>query len=230
MGSVHPDRIRYDRLIDPLIADFRPVKPLWPVKIRLALWLVLELAIVILAVAAGPRTNLARKLQNWEFLAGAIGLVAVGIMAAASAFRSAIPGEEEMRPGKLMLLLALAGAAFALMLHEPAQTAVSIHQFVVTGTRCTICVILFATLPWLALFWASRRAMPLMGATEGGSIGTAAFVFAFAASRMGCPIDEFAHVLVWHALPAAIGVALSVVAGAIWLQGLKHVPTAKADG
>ncbi len=226
MGSVHSDRIRYDRLIDPLIADFRPVKPLWPVKIRLALWLVLELAIVILAVAAGPRTNLAWKLQNWEFLAGVTGLVGVGIMAAASAFRSAIPGEEEMRPGKLMLLMAVGGAAFALMLHEPAHTAVSIRQFVVTGTRCALCVTLFAALPWLALFWASRRAMPLMGATEGGLIGTAAFAFAFAASRMGCPIDEFAHVLVWHALPAAVGAAVSVVAGAIWLQGLKHRPTA----
>jgi len=226
MESAHSDRTRYDRLIDPLIADFRPVRPLWPVKIRLGLWLVLELAIVIWAVAAGTRTNLAWKLQNWEFLAGVIGLVAAGIMAAASAFRSAIPGEEEMRPGKLMLLLALAGAGFALMLHEPAHTTVSIHQFVVTGMRCTICVALFAALPWVALFWASRRAMPLMGATEGGLIGTAAFAFAFAASRMGCPIDEFAHVLVWHALPAAIGAALSIGAGAIWLQGLKQRPSA----
>ncbi|HUO04164.1 MAG TPA: NrsF family protein [Candidatus Binataceae bacterium] len=228
MKSVNPEEINFDRLIDPIIADFEPVTPLWPVTTRLSLWLLLQFGILGLFVAAGTHAhsplframpNLAWKLENWQFLAGVAGLAVVGIMAASSAFKTAIPGEGEISAGKLIMLLVLACSAFALMVHEPAHPLASMHQFVTTGTRCAICVVMIAAIPWLGLFWASRRAMPLMGATEGGLIGIATFAFSFAATRMGCPIDDFAHVVIWHALPAAIGAGLSVVAGVIWLRG-----------
>ena len=54
--------------------------------------------------------------------------------------------------------------------------------------------------------------------TEGALIGAAAFSFAFAASRLGCPIDNRLHILVWHVLPVFVATLLSIRAGAAWLQ------------
>lgn len=215
-----PEQLSCDRLIAPLIADFRPAPPLWPVRTRLALWLLLQLAIVALVAAFGPRTNLLIKLQDTQFVAGVAGLMSLGVLAAGCALRTAIPGEE-IGGGEFLLLLALGAISTALVLREPAQGAISMDQFVAGGTPCMICTILVAAIPWAGLFWAVRRGVPLMGGATGALIGVAAFSFSLAATRMGCAIDDLPHVLVWHAIPAAVGTAISIAVGLVWLQGLK---------
>lgn len=227
MNNSESTPVRYDQLIEPIFADFKPAPALWPVNVRIGLWLLLQVCIVVLIVDAGVHSNsplfrgipnLEGKFHEWEFILGVAALSVVGILSAASAIRSAVPGELEMRGARFALLIVSAAVGLLLMVHEPAHAVTSLHQFVLSGSRCAICVVTVAALPWIALFWAVRRAMPMWGATEGTLVGIAAFAFSFVISRMGCPIDDLSHVLLWHALPAALGAAASVLAGAYWLQ------------
>jgi hypothetical protein len=56
------------------------------------------------------------------------------------------------------------------------------------------------------------------GATTGALVGAGAMPFSFALMRIKCPIDEPAHLLVWHLLPALMLIATPALAGSIWLH------------
>jgi hypothetical protein len=208
--------IDYDRLLDRIIDRFQPVRRLWPVNARLAVWLTLELATIAIVVLGRPRHDLAFKLDNFQYVLE-IGLfMALGVAAAGLALRTAIPGREvTMR--ELIWVGMGALLAFLLLLREPVSTSVPLGQFIREGARCCSFVALLAAGPWLALFVAVRRGAPVLTETTGGLIGGAAFFFGFVATRLGCPIDDSLHLLLWHALPIAAGVALSMLAGMAWL-------------
>jgi len=138
-------------------------------------------------------------------------------MAAAVALRGAVPG---MGSGRLTVtvLLLLGSAAVSLASLEPVVTIRSSWAFVARGTVCVICILAYTAIPWTALFVAVRRGAPLDAPVMGVCAGAGAFLFAAAAVRIACPIDEALHLLTWHAMPVALGAALSGVAGARWLD------------
>jgi len=212
-----PYDTRCRAVIDRLSVNFQPVKRLWPVNARLAVWLALDLAIIALVLFMFPRPNLSTKLHQFRFAAELAAFVLAGTVAGVLALRNAIPGREA-RKGELALLCAIGAAALALVLLEPIRASVSLDGFVAAGLRCMTCTVALATLPWAALFWAVRRGVALAVEVTGGLIGAAAFSYAFAASRLGCPIDDLRHVLVWHVAPVFFGVALSTLVGIVWLR------------
>lgn len=204
-------------LVDRLVADLRPVRRLWPVKLRLTLWLALEAA-VLLAVAIGAgRRDLARQLRDPQYMLEVGAFIAVAVLAGALALRAAVPGRQASR-GELLLSLLVLAVAVALVFGQPAQHDLSLAAFIRTGAACALHTGLLALLPWFVLLWAVRRGTPLKAESAGGLIGAAALLFSFAVMRVGCPIDARLHVLVWHLLPVVGGIGLSVVAGAFWLR------------
>ena len=82
----------HERLVARLVADARPVRPLWSPHTRLALWLVLQVLTLGVAVEFGLRQDLGDHLRQPHFLFEVGALVAAGAMAAAVALRGAIPG------------------------------------------------------------------------------------------------------------------------------------------
>jgi len=188
----------HERLVARLIADARPVRPLWSPHARLALWLALETLTIGFAVEFGLRQDLGDHLHQPLFLLEVGALIAAGVMAAAVALRVA--------------------AAVVLASLEPAARIRSVWGFVAHGAQCVVSILAFSVLPWTALFLAVRRGAPLDASLAGAYVGAAALLFAAAAVRIACPIDEELHVLTWHTLPIAMGAALSGVAGARWLE------------
>jgi len=208
----------HERLVAQLIADARPVRPLWSPRTRLALWLALQTLTLGVAVEFGLRQDLGDHLRQPLFLLEVGVLVVTGAMAAAVALRGAVPG---MGSGRLAVAvsLLLGSAAVALVSLEPVVTIRSSWGgFVASGAQCVICILGFSALPWTVLFVAVRRGAPLDVPLVGVCAGAAAFLFAAAAVRIACPIDEAVHLLTWHAMPVALGAALSGVAGARWLD------------
>ena len=207
----------HERLVAQLVADARPVRPLWSPHTRLALWLALQTLTLGVAVELGLRQNLGDHLRQPFFLLQVGALVVAGAMAAAVALRGAVPG---MGSGRLTVtaLLLLGSAAVSLASLEPVVTIRSSWAFVARGTVCVICILAYAAIPWTALFVAVRRGAPLDAPVMGVCAGAGAFLFAAAAVRIACPIDEALHLLTWHAMPVALGAALSGVAGARWLD------------
>ena len=220
--------LRYDVLVDRVIENFAPARRIWPVKARLALWLAVECGILLLIAFGVPRPDLIAALQTpWYLLQSGLFIFA-GAVAAALALRTAIPGREATREELIVVALAAMTAALAAAL-VPAHTEITVSAFFHSGVRCLVCTAVFAALPWFALFWAVKRGAPFLTRMEGVLIGTAAFSFAFAATRLGCPIDDSLHILVWHIMPAAAGTGLSMLAGIAWLRRTNRVASTRSQ-
>src|SRR5947208_15097441 len=111
----------HERLVAQLVADVRPVRPLWSPRTRLALWLALQTLTLGVAVELGLRQDLGDHLRQPLFLLEVGALVVAGAMAAAVALRGAVPGMASGRLAVTVLLL-LGSAAVALVPLEPSGT------------------------------------------------------------------------------------------------------------
>jgi len=203
---------RHRALVERLASQLRPVRRLWPVNVRLAVWIALEAAVLLFVIHRTRRTDLAQQIHNPWFLLGVGGFAAAGALCGALALRSAIPGREP-RMTELVLLIALTAASGLVLLHEPLNLNMSIGTFTRQGIPCVFGTLMLAALPLLGLFWAVRRGAPLARGIGGALAGAGAFLFSFSFMRVNCPIDEGLHLFMWHFLPALIGVALSAGAG-----------------
>src|SRR5207244_6576682 len=137
----------HERLVAQLVADVRPVRPLWSPRTRLALWLALQTLTLGVAVELGLRQDLDDHLRQPLFLLQVGALVVAGAMAAAVALRGAVP---EMVNGRLAVtvLLLLGSAAVSLVSLEPVVAIRSSWGFVARGAVCVFCVLGCGALPW----------------------------------------------------------------------------------
>ena len=204
------DEIDYGLLIDRLIHDFRPVKRLWPVSIRLLLWILLEAAILALAVLPNSLLDFVAAAHFHNFGLSASGFIFVSIAAAWMALRNSIPGRESSDAELILLVLGGVAAVLIVQFGSSSPTLPPSADFLSTAGR----QLTFAALPWLTLFWATRRAMSLRPRLVGGLIGVAASCFAIVAELFNGAGDPIA----WELLAVAILTLLSVVAGAAWLN------------
>jgi hypothetical protein len=207
----------HHELVEHMVAELRPVRRLWPISVRLGLWIALEVSVLVLMLRHGGRTDLVRQLRNPWYIFGTGGFATTGAIGAAFALRAAVPGRAP-RAKEVGLLMVLAVAAALLLLHQPLNASVPLRNFVETGMPCALGIAIFASVPWLALVWAMRRGVPLGAGIDGALAGAAAFMFSFALMRVNCPIDDGLHLFVWHFLPAVAGIALSGCAGIVLLR------------
>jgi hypothetical protein len=210
-------QVEFDALAERAISNFEPARKIWPTSIRLVMWLGMEAVVLGLVALIDPRPDLLAQLHNPGFLAPIGVFILGGAIAAGLALRAAIPGREPAL-SELILVALVAPLAVAVVFLTPDTATVSFLQFIRAGSWCLGCTLGLAAMPWLVLFWAVERGAPFMLGTEGALVGAAAFSFAFAASRLGCPIDDRLHILVWHVLPVFVATLLSIRAGAAWLQ------------
>jgi hypothetical protein len=204
------DEIDYGILIEGLIQDFPPVKRLWPLNIRLFLWILLEAAILTLVVLLNGALDSVDVVSFHSHGLVTTGFILVSIAAAGMALRNSIPGRESGAVELIVLTLMVIGAALMVQF-EPSNLALlpSVDLLSTLGRQLTL-----SALPWLALFWAARRAMPLRPRLIGGLIGVAASGFGIAAGLISNTVDPIA----WELSAGAVITLLSVVAGAEWLN------------
>src|ERR1700680_2606165 len=100
-------KIRCENLIEDIIERFAPAKRLWPVRLRLSLWLALEVTILALVAYGSPRSDLLLKLHDPQYLFELIAFITVGALGAGLALRTAIPGREATA-NELALIAAVA--------------------------------------------------------------------------------------------------------------------------
>jgi hypothetical protein len=205
----------HEHMVARLLADAEPVRRIWSPEARLALWLTLEIVAIAAAVIFGLRAAVAVDLRQPRLLAEIALCMTAGGIAAAVAFRAAVPGRASA-PLVAAFWAVLACTALLLASLDAGETP-SDSSFVASGIQCVASILAFAALPWAALVVAIRRGAPVAAPVAGLYAGAAAFLFAAAAVRIACPIDARLHVLTWHVGTMAIGTALSAVAGARWL-------------
>jgi hypothetical protein len=209
-------------LVEHLVADAQPVRRLWPPSVRFGLWLLLGLVVVLVYALSGLRPDLAVQLREPAFVLE-VGLffATAGLLAALS-LAAAVPGREPTRR-QYVVTMVLAAAIWVLPIRYPAEASLALERFLELAAGCQRQTILLALLPWAALLVALRRGAPLAGAVSGSLAGAAAFLLAAATMRLACPADERFHLLVGHGLPALVGVAVSAIAGGLWLSRWRTV-------
>ena len=208
---------RHRAVVETLVAGLRPVRPLWPIRLRAGLWLLLE-AFVLVWVASYTGNNYGAKFGHPFYALEVLSFAAAATIAGILALRAAIPGRR-VAPGEMVTAIGLAlGGTVLIVLGEPMSFGSSLGTFGRIGIPCAIETCILGAAPLFALWWAVRRAAPMHGAATGGLVGGGAMLFSFALMRIKCPIDEPAHLLVWHLLPVLLLIAMSALAGSIWLH------------
>src|SRR5580704_3196743 len=86
--------IDYGVLIDRLIEDFQPVKRLWPVSVRLVVWILIEAAILVVVTLLKGRADVAGVFYFRNYGLDAAGFFLASFAAASMALRNSIPGRE----------------------------------------------------------------------------------------------------------------------------------------
>ena len=203
--------IDYGTLIDRLITDFRPAHRLWPTSARLVCWILFEAAILILAVAVRGYGNLRELSHNPEQLIGTGLFLSASIAAAFLALKSAIPGRDLTWP-QMGIAIASVVAAFPF---EPGGKPSEILE-----TMPILMPQLFglAALPWLCMFWAVRRGIPLQPEVTGAATGIAAFCLAAALHPIITGPARVPGSGAALALSCTIAIVLSALAGRLWLN------------
>jgi negative regulator of sigma F NrsF-like protein len=205
--------IDYEALIDHSIRDFQPAKRLWPAGVRLVCWILLEAAILILAVWVRGSDNLRTLFHNSGQLLAAGLFISASIATAFLALKSAIPGRE-VTWQQLVMAIAIVAAAFTF---EP--PAGEPFPGLLAGIPIlTLQLFGLAALPWSVLFWAVRRGVPLQPERTGAIVGLAAFSLALGILRIIHYADGLANQRIWLATCGILITALSALAGGLWLD------------
>jgi hypothetical protein len=207
----------HHELVKHIVSNLRPVRRLWPLRVRLAVWTALQMLILIFFTALAHRPDLAQKIRDPWYVLGVGGFDIAGVMGAYLALRAAVPGRGP-HLAQVVLLISLTLVSASFLLHLQFNASLPLGRFIAEGLPCALGIMMFASLPWFALLWAVKRGAPLSPGLDGALIGAGAFLWSFALMRMNCPIDDGLHLFMWHLLPVVVGVALSAGAGVAFLR------------
>jgi hypothetical protein len=205
-------------LVDRITHELKPVRRLWPIPVRLAIWMLVDIAVLAILWNWNMRPDFAVVLRKPQFLLEMGLFFGAGQLLAFFALRAAVPGRETSR-AQVWLCATMVAGAILLVASEPVAAYGSEAEFVRAGVRCMCASIIFATLPLMTLFWVVRRGAVFAAKRTGALVGGAALLFTFAIQRGGCPLDDRQHLLVWHLIaPGTILIAISVIAAARWMR------------
>jgi len=209
-------------LVRRLSSEVTPSHPLWPVSVRLTLWIVMEVSILAW-VMSHTTNNFVAKMAHPAYAIQIVFFTTAAIIYAELALKSAIPGRTlSAKEATMATVLVLVGTII-LITAQPMATSDPLSDFARNGWRCAIETVKFGTLPWLALWLLIRRGASMSGWVSGLLVGAGALLFSFAVMRIGCPIDEPLHLLTWHLSPALAVIALSTLGGVRWLRFRPHL-------
>ena len=207
-------------LIDSLVAELRPVRPVSYARIVLGC-LVVEAVVAVVALwAYGVRPDLGTRLGEPGFLAVLATLCLAAVGSAAVAVRSAIPGREA-RPSAARPLLAVPIVLTLLvLLFAPWGRAWPGWSRLVEG--CWSCVgLTFASgvVPWIITVAVLSRLAPLRELRSGLFAGFAAFLVGALVTELHCPVADSYHLAFAHYLPIALLSCLTATLAVVVLRG-----------
>ncbi len=206
--------MRTEELIDRLVADAEPVKPLLSPARRAVLWSVAAGICVVLGVLHfGLRPD---AMEGWfgVGLALRLGLLtATTWLAVVTAFRLSVPGHD-LRAWSRWWPLALLGVLVAIVTAEVVIGAIRGEmRSPLSSWKCVQKVAFVGALPAVLAIVLIQRASTLepcwaalLGVLAAGAAGALT-------SELACPIHAPIHIMLWHVLPVAASAVLGAVLG-----------------
>jgi hypothetical protein len=201
-------------LIEQLVAEAAPVRPLRPPALRAALWLLVPAAVIGgLVLWHGLRGDLGERLSHtreWLFLAGA---VTTGVLAALAAFYASLPDRSRAwlllpLPAAVLWLLTVSGGCVAAWLFPTPGAPYAgpgracFELLLISGAPMTVA---------MALMLRHTRQLNASGTLAAGALAVAALTAAGMA--LVHPMDATALVLICDLGAAALVLAADRAAG-----------------
>jgi hypothetical protein len=209
--------VKTDELIDRLVADAKPVRPLMSPSRRAALWAGAAGICVTLGVLHfGLRHDAGDAWHRAGVVLRILLLAATMWLAVVTAFRLSVPGHD-LRAwsrwwplGALAALVALVGAevlAAALFsdMGSPLRSWMCVRKGALGGAApAVLAMILIQRGAAIEPRWAA-----LLGVLAAGAAGALT-------SEIACPIHAPLHILLWHILPVAASGVLGAILGVLF--------------
>lgn len=207
-----PEReINYEALIDQTIRDFRPVQRLWPVGARLLCWILFEALILISVIWVRGYSDFRELFDDSDRLIATGLFIFASIDAAFLALNTAIPGRKVRWLQITVLVVGVAAAIGFVPAGKPSELFESAPALIRQLSA-------LAVLPWLCLFWAVRRGVPLRPLATGMVVGLGAFCLASALQLMMTSPAGTTESRALLALCCLLAMVFSALAGKLWLN------------
>lgn len=195
-----------DGLINALIADLQPVRPLRRAEGSALVLVAVVLTGLIELAINGLADNVRDGTVSPMFLLANGLLLLLGIAASASTIAMASPrvGNRHDGPGWAMAMAGVFPVATVILLavhHADWPHLLDVAQ----GWHCFVEATLTSLLIAGALLFWLRRGAPVSPRTAGLHLGVGAAALGTAVFGMSCPVDSIYHLGIWHALPLALG-------------------------
>ena len=219
-------------LIDRLVQDAAPVRPLALPRVRLARWVLVAAPCLAAGVAwVHLRHDMSAVMWTSSFLIQATLLLVTVLLSAAAALVVSVPGAQSPRAVSWLPLLALAawsGWLLAVILGQPAATRV---WWPTPAPQCGVDITLLGLVPGLLLWSLVRRAAPLRPAWTGLLATLTAAATGALGTQLVCSNTDAAHLLLWHGGPVVLLAAVGLHLGRRWLRWLPRplADTRRAD-
>jgi hypothetical protein len=197
--------------------------PLPPIRVRLARWLGVSLALCALTVLLiGARDDLGKALRDPAFILLAAATLGAGLLAAASGMTLSVPGAEVTPVWRLLAVVLAAAWAFAwtMALLSGGNAGWRLAAFP-NHWACVAEIAGMSVLSGLVFFAMLRRGAPVRRTWCAALATLASATLAATATQIICPIDDPAHHLTSHVLPVSLLTAAGTLAGTRALRALQ---------
>ena len=189
-------------LIDSLVRDVTPVRPLAPPAVRVARWAMLSALCLAAGVAlAHVRRDFGDALWTASFLVQASLLIGTALLAATATLVAGVPGAEPRLTTHWLPLGAVAAWAGWLVAAIVAQPGPSRVWWPTPAPHCAMDITVLGLVPGLLLWSLVRRSAPLRPAWAGLLAMLTASAVGALGTQLLCPNNDGAHLLVWHVGP-----------------------------
>lgn len=209
--------MRTEQLIDRLVADAEPVRPLLSPARRAVLWSVIAGICVTLGVLHfGLRRDAAEAWYSTGVVLRLLLLAATTWLAVVTAFRLSVPGHD-LRAWSRWWPLALLGVLVAAVAAEVVMgVAAGGAGSPLMAWRCVRKAAFVGAVPAILAIVLIHRASTLeprwtalLGVLAAGAAGALT-------SELACPIHAPMHILLWHVLPVAAFAAVGALLGLLF--------------
>jgi hypothetical protein len=215
-------------LIDAMVRDLRPVRP---VRIAPVLALLLAVEGVVLATGtgcAGIRVDIWERLHDPRYIAFVGVLATAAIGSAWAALRLSVPGREP--PGRSLLGLLLLPSLAATVAIAWLPWGGSWTGIGPTMGACWHCISFTAAtafVPWLFVVAVVSRLAPLRPARVGILAGMSAFALGALGTELHCSARDGYHLALGHYLPVLV---MALVTGVFVARVLRMRTDARSRG
>ncbi len=212
MAQVH------DKLVDRIVSNAPPVKPVTSVFAQWSIWLALSTGVMVLfLVNFHLQTGADQILGQMPPLAFLITAYLGAALAAWEAVASSVPGRQTGKGYKVLSLLVLGALIFVpFAFFYPSGAVFDVWGSFVNGMECVQRVCLVGLLPWIYLGRRLSRNASFSPAWTGAWSGVSAFLLGTVTVQLHCPSWDARHMVSAHLLPVLFLIFFTTFIGSYW--------------